>query len=202
MHLFLARHGETIWNAMHRLQGQTDIALTERGEEQARALATLMADVRLDAVYASPLQRSLETARPVAQAHGLEPIVRPELREIGYGILEGYADGDDDAELAKLWEARRRDPLHFRAPGGETYAELRHRVAAFTAHVRQVHPSDTILVVGHRGTNRALLSLWLDRPLTLEFKHKHDRVLEIRPRMDPEVIQHRHAPTAEPRSRS
>ena len=202
MRIFLARHGETEWNLVHRLQGQTDIALTRRGEGQARALATLMAGVRLDAVYASPLQRSLETARPAARAQGLEPIARPELREISYGILEGYAEGGEDAVLRPLWEARRRDPLHFRAPGGETYQDLRQRVAAFTTHVRHHHAGDTILVVGHRATNRALLSLWLDRPLTVEWKHRHDRVLEIRPGMDPQVVQHRHAPAAETRSRS
>jgi len=202
MRIFLARHGETEWNAEHRLQGQSDIGLTPRGAEHARALAALLADVPLHAVYASTLRRSLDTARPVAQAHGLEAEARAELREIAYGILEGYAPEEGDATMQVLWEARRRDPLHFRAPGGETYAELRDRVAAFVAHLRLRHAGDTVLVVGHRAANRALLSLLLDQPMevTLKFKHKHDLVLEIRPGMDPVTIQHRHAPAAEPRS--
>jgi broad specificity phosphatase PhoE len=202
MRIFLARHGETEWNAVHRLQGQADIALTARGEDQAQALAALMTTFRLDAVYASTLRRSLDTARPVAAAHGLEPIARPELREIHYGILEGFAEHDPDPERLALWEARRRDPLGFRAPGGESYDELRARVAPFADHLRRRHSGDTVLVVGHRGANRALLSLLLDRPMTMEYKHKHDRVLEIRPGKDPEILQHHYAPAAEPRSRS
>lgn len=202
MRIFLARHGETEWNAVHRLQGQADIGLTARGTAHAAALAALLADAPLRAVYASTLRRSLDTARPVARAHGLEVQAHDAIREISYGILEGYAVADADPEKRELWEARRRDPLHFRAPGGETYAELRDRVAGFVAHLRSQHAGDTVLVVGHRASNRALLSLLLDQPLeaTLAFKHKHDRVLEIRPGMDPGVLQHRYAPAVEPRS--
>jgi probable phosphoglycerate mutase len=196
MRVFLARHGETEWNAEHRLQGRSDTRLTPRGEAHARALAELLRDEPLDAIFTSTLARTIDTARPLAAARGLVPEVRPELAELSYGVLEGRTERD--SEFARLWAERKRDPLRFRAPGGETYAELALRVGTFVDEIRRRFPNGDILVVGHRATNRTLLALLLGMPLedSLRFKHKHESVLEIRPGMDPPWIEHRYAPVA------
>lgn len=201
MRIFLARHGETEWNAEHRLQGRCDTRLTPRGEEHARALQELLAAVPLDAVYASTLCRTAETARPLAAAHGLPVETRPELQEMSYGILEGRTAADPDPHVRGLWKARKADPLRFKAPGGESYAELQARVAPFVAELAARHAGDTVLVVGHRATNRVLLGLLLGLSLeeSIRFKHKHDVVLEIRPAAEPACIEHRYAPVAESR---
>lgn len=196
MRLFLARHGETEWNAEHRLQGQTDTRLTPRGEAHAEALSQLLADEPLAAIYTSTLRRTIDTARPLADRRGLVSIPRLELIEMSYGVLEGHRSGDPDPVRAALWAARKQDPLRFKPPGGETYAELARRVGPFADELRRRHERDTVLVVGHRATNRVLLASLLEMPLAeaLAFKHKHDVVLEIRPGMDPAVFEHRHAP--------
>jgi broad specificity phosphatase PhoE len=200
MHLFLARHGETTWNVEHRLQGQSDIGLTACGEAHARALAALLHDVPLDAVFTSPLRRSIDTARPLLEARQLPAEIRPELVEMNYGRLEGHTATDPDPEIRRLWRARKADPLAFRAPGGETYAEVRDRVAPFVAELQQRFAAGRVLVVGHRGTNRVLLALLLGWPLaaSLEFRHQHDRVIEIRPGETPDRVEHRYAPAAAP----
>ena len=67
MHLFLVRHGETVWNVERRCQGHTDIPLNEKGLEQAEKLGRYLQNVQLDAVYASDLSRAGQTAEKIAQ---------------------------------------------------------------------------------------------------------------------------------------
>ena len=204
MRIYLARHGETEWNAEHRLQGRSDIRLTARGEEHAAALAMLLRSIALEAVYTSTLRRTRDTARPLAAALGMQPEPRPALDEMSYGSLEGHTGKDPDPEIQALWAARKADPLHFRAPRGETYAELRDRLLPFVAELRTRHAGGAALVVGHRATNRVLRALLLGLSLeeSLAFKAKHDCVLEIRPGMEPVCIEHRYAPVVERRSTS
>src|SRR5215218_9766864 len=87
--LHYARHGETIWHVGNRYAGYADIPLTDRGREQAGALADWAAGARIDRVIASDLNRAVETALPSAQALGLEVEQDPRLREIAYGQAEG-----------------------------------------------------------------------------------------------------------------
>jgi probable phosphoglycerate mutase len=204
MRVFLARHGETEWNIEHRLQGRSDIALTARGRAQALALAERLAHAPLDAIYTSTLRRTIDTAAPLAALHGLIGQPRPELDEMSHGILEGRTASDPDPDVQRLWTERRTHPLGFRAPGGETYTDLVARVAPFVAFVRARHSRSTILIVGHRATNRVVRALLLGPGLenALEFKHKHDRLYEIRPGADPDCLEHRYAPEAQPRSES
>ena len=120
MRLFLARHGQTTWNAAHRLQGRADTQLTPLGMAQAEALAAMLAPAPLDAIYTSTLRRTIDTARPLATAKRLPVQSRPELVEISYGSLEGRTGLDPDPAIQALWAERKRDPIHFRAPGGES----------------------------------------------------------------------------------
>jgi len=200
--VFLARHGETTWNAEHRLQGRADTQLTERGHEHGRALAALLAATPLDAIYTSTLRRTIDTAAPIAEAQHLLPQERIELVEMSYGALEGRTAADPDPEIRRLWKARKADPVHFRAPGGETYAGLQARLLPFVAELRSRHANGTVLVIGHRATNRVLRALLLGLPLadSLAYKAKHDCVLEIRSGMDPEWIEHRYSAVEERRS--
>lgn len=202
MRVFLARHGETTWNAEHRLQGRSDTPLSPRGLEHAQSLAAFLADRLLHAVYTSSLRRAADTAAPAAAGHSLVAVPRADLVEIGYGILEGRTARDPDAEIRRLWAERKRDPLRFRAPGGESYAELWQRVQGFVDEIRRRHAGDTVLVVGHRATNRALYGhlLGLDIEASLQLKQKHDCLLEIDTGGEPACIVHRYAPVAERRS--
>jgi len=188
--LFLARHGQTDWNAEHRLQGQADRPLTDLGLAQAEALRDLLRHEPIVAVYASPLHRALRTAMPLARALGLEVQPAPAMLEIDYGILEGHTQQSvAGTELEDLWQSRKQNPLAFDAPGAETYAILLERVRPFVTRLQESHAGQTILVVGHRASNRALLAALLgwSLPEVVKLKQKNADVLDIRPQEDPPV---------------
>lgn len=83
--IFLIRHGATILTAEDRFAGSINVPLSDQGREQARRLSIRLANENLTAVYASPLDRTMETARILAQPHGLEVQPRDGLREISHG---------------------------------------------------------------------------------------------------------------------
>lgn len=142
--LWLVRHGETVRSRDLLLAGWSDIPLTERGEEEARALAPQLAGRRFETVTASDLQRALATAR---LAWGV-PAVDPRLREVSFGELEGHP-------WETLQEEHRQGLYRFRGfafPGGETEQELTSRVHAFVAEL----PEGAHLIFTHGGVVRLL----------------------------------------------
>jgi broad specificity phosphatase PhoE len=152
--ILIARHGESDWNRDHRWQGQADRPLTERGREQAQALAQRLAHVELDAVYSSDLRRALDTATAVAQRQGLDVQVLEELREVDVGSWSGLTRE----------EAEERFPDGFHRwrtgfPGwddGETYEAMADRVLAVVDRLARRHEGGRLLVVSHGGPIRAL----------------------------------------------
>ncbi|MEJ8647911.1 histidine phosphatase family protein [Streptomyces sp. MS1.AVA.3] len=89
--LLLVRHGETEWSRDGRHTSWTDLPLTAKGEEQARALRTLLSDRKIGQVYASPMERALRTAELAGLAR---PQIDPDLREWDYGGYEGIATAE------------------------------------------------------------------------------------------------------------
>ncbi len=159
--VYLARHGQSLWNRRTLVTGQLDPELAPEGRAQARELAALLGEVPLSAVYSSTLSRSRETARPVAEVHGLDVREIPALRELHLGALQGRFRDNRDPEAEALWRARKADPVGFRAPGGESFAELASRAGRAVRSILVAHPGDTVLIVGHRNTNRAILATLL-----------------------------------------
>jgi len=99
----LIRHAETDWNVRGLLQGHADIPLNDAGRAQAERLAVALRGKRVDAIYASPLSRALETARAIAIRRGLTVTARDDLREIGTGIFTGYHPSDIPAATRTTW---------------------------------------------------------------------------------------------------
>jgi broad specificity phosphatase PhoE len=152
--LYLARHGESDWNVERRWQGHTDRPLTDRGREQAGRLAERLADIELDAIYASDLRRAWETAEAVARPRGLEVVRVPELREVHVGSWSGLTR-DECAE--RFPEAFAR----WQAGGsgwddGESYEAMGERAVAAILRLAAEHPDGAILVVSHGGPIRAV----------------------------------------------
>jgi broad specificity phosphatase PhoE len=147
--ILLTRHGETDWNAEGRVQGHTDRPLNETGLAQARRLAGELADERIDAVYASDLARALDTARLVAEPHGLPVVAITDLRERNFGSWEGLLDQ----------EILERFPQAHTGPWGddETPEELEERVLRALHMIAANHPDGRVLVVSHGGPLRAML---------------------------------------------
>jgi 2,3-bisphosphoglycerate-dependent phosphoglycerate mutase len=149
--LLLIRHGETAWNAEHRIQGQLDIPLSPLGVLQSARLADCLANEPIDAVYSSGQSRAWLTAAPLAARLGLEVIAEPRLRERSFGIFEGLTL-DEIAERYppefKKW--RERDPA-WRPEGGESGQQLIDRVLSAVLDIGIKHPSQTVVLISHGG---------------------------------------------------
>lgn len=158
LRIYVARHGETAWNAEHRLQGQTDIPLNEKGRRQAQALHELLAGVHLDAVYSSNLSRSHETA--LIATGGVEPEQLRDLGERNFGKFQGKVSIDPDVKPE--WDRRGKDPDDA-LDGGESRTQFYERVQRAVKRILAAHPhGGTVLIVAHGGTNQEVLRSLLD----------------------------------------
>ena len=162
--VYLLRHGETTYNADgNRYCGRTDIELTEKGMGQANLANTLLKDMELDAVYASPLKRAQITA---AIASGQEVVTDERLIEVDFGTWEGKTRAEFITANAPLWNDWSADPEIAKAGGtGESGKAVVERVDDFFKEVQQKHPNGTILVVAHNGVNRLYMAYKLGMPL-------------------------------------
>ncbi|MFB6076997.1 MAG: histidine phosphatase family protein [Candidatus Nanohaloarchaea archaeon] len=147
--LFLARHGETDAEPGTSLLGRTGVELTDTGIEQARRLADRLAGEDVDAVYASPLERAMKTAEPVAAAHDLEPQPMSGLRAAGYGEAAVDPDGETRGDAVPAAEL---EPAT-----GERLSDAVRRTMPVVDGVRERHPDGTVVLVGHGQVNRAVL---------------------------------------------
>jgi alpha-ribazole phosphatase/probable phosphoglycerate mutase len=154
----LVRHAETEESARGRCYGRLDVRLSSRGLRQAEALAAALADVSLAAVYASPLSRALDTARPIAAAQGLEPVVLEALTELDFGEVEGLRYDEIEAERPELFRAWMDEPARVRFPGGEGLADLRARILPALTELRTRHEREAVAVVAHGGVVRVVLA--------------------------------------------
>jgi broad specificity phosphatase PhoE len=154
--LYVARHGETAWNAEGRLQGATDIPLNEIGREQAAGLAALMRGRGVRAVASSTLSRARETGTIVAAALEVPFVYEDDdLRERRFGIFEGLTRAQCDELDAASFRAWLADP-HNAPPGAEDYGALGERVLRGLARAAQ-RLGDGGLVVTHGQALRAVL---------------------------------------------
>jgi probable phosphoglycerate mutase len=179
--LVLTRHGLTPRSRPEQHLGQTiDVPLSEEGREQARALARRLAPVRFERVVSSPLARASETARIVAQPHGVPVATDDRLKEMDYGDWEGLTYEEIDARSGpyrRRWEA---DPATLPCPNGESGNDVARRARAFLAdlladhvvrHGARATEETPVLVVGHSSLNRILVCLALDLPVR-EFRQR------------------------------
>lgn len=149
--IYLVRHGETEWNHSKRAQGLADIELNQAGREQAIKAAWEMSHIKVDAVYSSDLKRAMDTARPMAESHGLEVITEPNFREIDQGEWEGLHVDEIKERWPDLWgPARHYSPR----PGGESPHQVRERALKGVKRVVQDEPEGTVVIVSHGGTIR------------------------------------------------
>jgi len=154
LRLYIARHGETDWNVLHRLQGWTDRPLDETGRRQAVELAETLKGIHLDAIYSSTLSRSRDTATTVA-AKTMAVKSLDGLRERNYGHYQGGSDTDPEY-------LRRSNDWADRLDDGESLNQLLARSRESLAQIRREHPSGNVLIVAHRITNQMILRALLD----------------------------------------
>jgi len=153
--LYLARHGETEWNALGRLQGANDVPLNERGREQALALGAALSREGIVRVTASDLSRARQTGEVVARRLGVRELaIDPELRERSFGPFEGLTRLECEARFPEQWRAWRASSVA--PPGAEETSLVVARMKR--ALLRCFDRGGPLLVVSHGAAMRLVLS--------------------------------------------
>lgn len=162
MLLYLIRHGESTYNVEERIQGQSDVPLSDLGRRQGQAVAEALAAAPIEAVYSSPLCRARDTALPIANRHGLQVRTDPRLMELNVGVFANRLRSDlaDEypAELAR-WLGGDED---FVIPSGESRRQLTQRGCEAIHSIVAAGHSEAVIV-----THGGLLSVALRRLLNL-----------------------------------
>lgn len=158
--LYLVRHGQTRSNARRTLCGRLDVPLSGAGARQARAIAARLGNgVGADALLSSPLQRAMNTAWPIGDRLGLEPIPVTGLAEMSFGALEGFPIERIPHEHPEL--ARRLadlDDAEFTWPGGESRRSFHVRVHATFDAILTYYAAHAVVVVAHSGVIGSFLA--------------------------------------------
>ena len=149
--LYLIRHGETVDNSNKIMQGQTQGELNEKGINQARMVSKNLTEEHFDAIISSDLKRSYDTASIIAEPHFLTVVTTPLLRERDWGGFTGRYIPDLKDEP---WP----DDI-------ESLEMLKSRASEFLDFVRTTFPDQTVVAVGHGIINKAIQSVFYDKPM-------------------------------------
>ncbi|MEO6154132.1 MAG: histidine phosphatase family protein [Thermomonas sp.] len=169
MRILLARHGETLWNAEGRYQGQEDIALSEVGIDQATALGQRLHELHIDRAMASPLSRARRTAElALGKSRASKLIFDEGLKEIAHGSWEGLLASEIHERDPTRLRAWREAPETVQMPdGGESLQQVGDRAWPALARACAGLGADaTLLIVAHDAVNRVLLCRILGIPLS------------------------------------
>ena len=162
---YLVRHGVTSHTG-HRLSGRMpDIHLSDAGRGEAEVVATSLAKVRLKSIYSSPIDRCIETARTIADKHGLPVRTRKDLAEVEYGTWTNKSL--KTVARTKLWSSVQKWPAGTRFPEGESFVEIQSRGVAVLEDLRTRHPKDRICVVSHGDVIRLVMAHYMGIHLDL-----------------------------------
>ena len=164
--IILVRHGETEWNRSRRIQGSnSNISLNETGRQQAESLALRLKSEPVQAIYSSPLQRTLDTAQAIARHHQLEVQLEPDLREFDLGELEGIKIEDLNKSYREILLINSQGEILPRVPGGESLKEVQQRVWSTVQRLVSQHPDGLIVVVSHYFALLTIICHGLNLPL-------------------------------------
>lgn len=165
--LYLVRHGETVDNARQIMQGQTQGELNENGIRQAEEVSREWAFRPLDAIIASDLKRSIDTAKIIAEPHQLEVLTTPLLRERDWGSFTGRYIPELKGEV---WP----DDI-------ETLENLLSRAGEFIAYVKETFPGKKVLAVGHGIINKAVQAVYYGKSMSeiQRMTNAEVRILEL-----------------------
>jgi probable phosphoglycerate mutase len=156
--LYLVRHGATPLTAEDRFSGAANVFLSEEGRSQVGQLAHRLADDDISAIYASPLDRTMETANIIARPHRLDLIPRDGLREISHGHWEGLSRREVEEQFPEEYAAWEADPFTFAPLEGESGISVLARALPVIRDIVVHHKDKNVLVVSHKATLRLLIS--------------------------------------------
>ena len=172
--VILVRHGQTVWNKVGRYQGQADIELSDLGREQAEYLANNFPADHIDGVYASPLERAMDTAAAVAKKFRMAVVPCDEFKEIFFGKWEGLTYEEIHRDWADLHDDLFNKPDELRCPSGEGFMDVQARAVKKLEQLVKQHEGQTIVIAAHGGVNRTMLCHVLGMPLRNMWRIRQD----------------------------
>lgn len=171
--IYLIRHGEIDSDGKKRFIGQTDLPLSEAGLCQARLLQGAIDGLRISGIYCSDLQRSLKTAAIIASKQQIKPVARADLREISLGEWEGRTFEEIRSKYPGEFAKRGEAIATYRPVGGESFLDCSRRVVNAFNDILSSSTGD-VLIVGHAGVNRLILSFVLGLPIENIFQFSQE----------------------------
>ncbi|MBK8169116.1 MAG: histidine phosphatase family protein [Sandaracinaceae bacterium] len=155
--VYLIRHGATVLSAEDRFAGATNVELSEEGIAQVRALAARLSVEHVDAVYSSPLKRTLDTARIIAEPHSVHVSSDDRLREISHGRWEGLTRAEVEARFEGEYAKWEEDPFTFAPESGESGVAAMARALPAIRDLVTRSQGKCIAIISHKATIRLIL---------------------------------------------
>ncbi len=171
LRLFIVRHGETLFNVAHRVQGWCDSPLTAEGIRQARGLAAGLKDISFTAAFTSTSERTVDTAHILLEGRDVPLHYSKNWKEFNFGTFEGEKEAD-------VFGPRMNEGLDvfrmFGEYGGDTSETLFARLLRGLEEIRRACPDGNVLVVSHGGAILTLI-IGLAREMGMEIFDADDR---------------------------
>ncbi len=190
-HLYFIRHGQTEWNAIRRMQGQWNSDLSDLGRQQAEVSGRLLSRFPIDRMYASPLDRTRQTAEIITRHVDLPVTFDDRIMEWNTGDWSGHLYAEVAVKWKEEWEAYQADRFHYRGPNCENYPDMFNRARPF---IQQVLAEDAnhIAIISHGMIGKAMISLLLEltEDETLSFGQPNDVVMVVKLIDDSRQIEH------------
>jgi probable phosphoglycerate mutase len=163
--LYIVRHGETEFNVQKRMQGRLDSPLTQRGVDNARALARQMENVTFEKIYSSPSPRAYKTAELIKGERDIQIQIEDELREMNLADWEGKSKEELEQlypeENDKFWNK----PQLFKPIGGESFQQVQDRVVEAINKLISKNSDGNILIVTHSVVIKTLITFYMKYPM-------------------------------------
>lgn len=192
--IYLVRHGQTVFNAVGRWQGQADSPLTSHGLHQAAAAGETLRKIIAGndiALFSSPLGRAHDTAKIIAEKldHPNEIILDPRLMEIGMGSWDGLTDYEIEQEWPNARDGVDRHEWFFHSPDGESFEDISARVKEALIKIHE-HSAQFKIIVSHGVTGRIIRSIHANIPKNeaLKLEVPQDAIFRLSNQRDIERI--------------
>ncbi|MBK2402960.1 MULTISPECIES: histidine phosphatase family protein [unclassified Erysipelothrix] len=162
--IYLIRHGKTLWNQEHRMQGSKNSPLTDEGKQQALLLQKRLEPISFDEIIVSTSERAQETASLVFPNQSLK--LESRIREIEMGAWEGELHQDVKQQYPNQWHAFFNNPLHYSPVGhGERFKDVHQRITPVVDDIKTQYAGKTIALVSHRITLKVLTNYLINENL-------------------------------------
>lgn len=155
--LYFLRHGQTSCSRNNAFCGSLNPELTPEGMEMAQAFATAYDSMPWTAIFSSPMQRTIATAKPLCDAIGMNPELRDGLKEINYGKWEGQTPEAVSQQYHDDFIRWTADPAWYPPTGGELAVAIASRALQVIEEIKNSHNDGNILIVSHKATIRIIL---------------------------------------------